>query len=194
MTFTTIISIALGIGLAASSGFRVFLPLFALSLSAYFGLWPVNENWQWLASTPALIILGVATIAEIAAYLIPFIDNLLDTLAVPLAGLAGTAVMASTTADLSPAVTWTLAIIAGGGAAAAIKGTAATGRAASTVTTGGIANPIVSVAETGTALFLTILSLFLPFLAVALSLIIVFWAWRKYRNYQRGKQPALPNV
>ncbi|MFV2029234.1 DUF4126 domain-containing protein [Neisseria sp. S1] len=194
MTFTTIISIALGIGLAASSGFRVFLPLFALSLSAYFGLWPVNENWQWLASTPALIILGVATIAEIAAYLIPFIDNLLDTLAVPLAGLAGTAVMASTTADLSPAVTWTLAIIAGGGAAAAIKGTAATGRAASTVTTGGIANPIVSVAETGTALFLTILSLFLPFLAVALSLLIVFWAWRKYRNYQRGKQPALPNV
>lgn len=194
MTFTTIISIALGIGLAASTGFRVFLPLFALSLSAYFGLWPVNENWQWLASTPALIILGVATVAEIAAYLIPFIDNLLDTLAVPLAGLAGTAVMASTTADLSPAVTWTLAIIAGGGTAAAIKGTAATGRAASTVTTGGIANPIVSVAETGTALFLTVVSLFLPFMAVALSLVIAFWAWRKYRNYQRGKQPALPTV
>lgn len=194
MTFTTIISIALGIGLAASTGFRVFLPLFALSLSAYFGLWPVNENWQWLASTPALIILGVATVAEIAAYLIPFIDNLLDTLAVPLAGLAGTAVMASTTADLSPAVTWTLAIIAGGGAAAAIKGTAATGRAASTVTTGGIANPIVSVAETGTALFLTVVSLFLPFMAVALSLVIAFWAWRKYRNYQRSKQPVLPTV
>ena len=64
MTFTTLLSIALGIGLAASAGFRVFLPLFALSLSAYFGLWPVNENWQWLASTPALIILGVATVAE----------------------------------------------------------------------------------------------------------------------------------
>ena len=99
MTFTTLLSIALGIGLAASAGFRVFLPLFALSLSAYFGLWPVNENWQWLASTPALIILGVATLAEIGAYLVPFIDNLLDTLAVPLAGIAGTAIMASTTAD-----------------------------------------------------------------------------------------------
>ena len=64
MTFTTLISIALGIGLAASSGFRVFLPLFALSLSAYFGMWPLNESWQWLASPAAITILGVATLAE----------------------------------------------------------------------------------------------------------------------------------
>ena len=187
MTFTTILSIALGIGLAASAGFRVFLPLFALSLSAYFGLWPINENWQWLASTPALIILGVATLAEITAYLIPFVDHLLDTLAVPLAGLAGTAVMASTTADLSPAVTWTLAIIAGGGAAAAIKGATATTRVASTATTGGLANPVVSAAETGTAVFMTILSLFVPFAAIFVLLLIAFWLWRKYRNYQRNK-------
>ena len=172
MTFTTLLSIALGIGLAASAGFRVFLPLFALSLSAYFGLWPVNENWQWLASTPALIILGVAT------------------LAVPLAGIAGTAIMASTTADLSPAITWTLAIIAGGGAAAAIKGATATGSAASTVTTGGLANPVVSVAETGAAVFMTLLSLFIPFAAVLLALLLAFWAWRKYRAYQRNKHPV----
>ncbi|MDO5639319.1 MAG: DUF4126 domain-containing protein [Neisseria sp.] len=187
MTFTTILSIALGIGLAASAGFRVFLPLFALSLSAWFGLWPINENWQWLASTPALIILGVATLAEILAYLIPFIDHLLDTIAVPLAGLAGTAVMASTTADLSPAVTWALAIIAGGGAAAAIKGATATTRVASTATTGGLANPVVSAAETGTAVFMTLLSLFVPFAAVAVLLLIAFWLWRKYRTYQRNK-------
>ena len=191
MTFTTILSIALGIGLAASAGFRVFLPLFALSLSAYFGLWPINDNWQWLASTPALIILGVATLVEITAYLIPYIDHLLDTLAVPLAGLAGTAVMASTTADLSPAVTWTLAIIAGGGAAAAIKGATATTRVASTATTGGLANPIVSAAETGTAVLMTVLSLFIPFAAVGLLLLIAFWLWRTYRRYQRNKiQPV----
>ncbi|MCP1659782.1 DUF4126 domain-containing protein [Neisseria perflava] len=186
MTFTTLLSIALGIGLAASSGFRVFLPLFALSLSAYFGLWPINENFQWLASTPALIILGVATVVEIGAYLIPFLDNLLDTLAVPLAGLAGTAVMASTTADLSPAVTWTLAIIAGGGAAAAIKGAGATTRAASTVTTAGLANPVVSVAETGMAAVMAVLSLFLPFLAVIIVLLLAFWLWRKYRKIRQA--------
>lgn len=191
MTFTTLISIALGIGLSAATGFRVFLPLFALSLSAYFGLWPVNANWQWLASTPALIILGVATIVEICAYLIPFVDHLLDTIAVPLAGLAGTAVMASTTADLSPAVTWALAIIAGGGAAAAIKGATATTRVASTATTAGLANPALSIAETSTAAVMAGLSLFVPFLAVFVLLLIAFWLWRQYRKYQNHKVSTL---
>ena len=190
MTFTTLLSIALGIGLAASAGFRVFLPLFALSLSAYFGLWPVNENWQWLASTPALIILGVATLAEIGAYLVPFIDNLLDTLAVPLAGIAGTAIMASTTADLSPAITWTLAIIAGGGAAAAIKGATATGRAGFGHGNHRVGQPAGGHGAGGAAVFMTLLSLFIPFAAVLLALLLAFWAWRKYRAYQRNKHPV----
>ena len=190
MTFTTLISIALGIGLAASTGFRVFLPLFGLSLSAYFHLWPINEHFQWLASTPALVILGVATLAEIAAYLIPILDNLLDTLAVPLAGIAGTAVMASTTADLSPAITWALAIIAGGGAATAIKGATATTRITSTATTAGLANPVVSILETGMAILMTLLSLLIPFAAIILVLLLAFWLWRGYRNLQRKKLPS----
>lgn len=190
MNFDTLISIALGIGLAASSGFRVFLPLFALSLSAYFGMWPLNESWQWLASTNALIIFGIAAITESLSYLIPFVDNLLDTIAVPLAGLAGTAVVASTAADLSPAVTWTLAIIAGGGAAAAIKGVSATTRMASTATTGGLANPVFSVFETGMAVVMSVLSLFVPVLAVFLVVAVVFWLYRKYTRYQRNKMPT----
>ncbi|WP_282956153.1 DUF4126 domain-containing protein [Neisseria canis] len=181
---------ALGIGLVASSGFRVFLPLFALSLSAYFGMWPLNESWQWLASTNALIILGIAAITESLSYLIPFVDNLLDTIAVPLAGLAGTAVVASTAADLSPAVTWTLAIIAGGGAAAAIKGASATTRMASTATTGGLANPVFSVFETGMAVVMSVLGLFVPVLAVFLVVAVVFWLYRKYTRYQRNKMPT----
>ncbi|MFZ8480563.1 DUF4126 domain-containing protein, partial [Staphylococcus aureus] len=85
----------------------------------------------------------------------PLVDHLLDTVAIPLAGIAGTLVMASTLTDMSPAMTWALAIIAGGGAAATIKGTAATTRGASTATTGGLANPAVSVAETGAAIGLS---------------------------------------
>ena len=194
MTFTTLLSIALGIGLAASAGFRVFLPLFALSLSAYFGLWPVNENWQWLASTPALIILGVATLAEIGAYLVPFIDNLLDTLAVPLAGVAGTAVMASTMADLNPAVTWALAIIGGGGAAAVIKGVNAGGRAVSTVTTGGVANPIFSIWETVSAAFMSFLAIFFPVLAVIAVIILAFIMYKIWRSVQHFRAVERPEA
>lgn len=142
----------------------MFVPLFALSCAAHFNIISLDDSWQWVGSTPALIILGVASIAESISYLIPLVDNMLDTVAVPLAGIAGTLVMASTLTDMSPAMTWALAIIAGGGAAATIKGTAATTRVASTATTGGLANPAVSVAETGAAIGLSALSIFSPIL------------------------------
>ena len=117
----TIISVCLGIGLAASAGFRVFVPLFVLSLATHFGYVPVGDSFAWIGSLTAIICLGIATIVEILGYYIPYIDNLLDTLAVPLAGIAGTVVMASTLVDLDPMITWGLAIIAGGGTATAIN-------------------------------------------------------------------------
>lgn len=182
MTSETIISIFLGIGLSASVGFRVFLPLFALSLASYFGVWDLNDSWQWIGSLTAVITLGVATLIEIFAYFIPWVDNLLDSFAVPLAAIAGTAVMVSTVAGLDPVVTWSLAIIAGGGTATAIKGAGATSRLASTATTGGLANPIVSTVETGTAMVVTTASIFAPVLAAVLVIIILFIIFRIYRK------------
>ena len=184
MTSETVISIFLGIGLAASVGFRVFLPLFALSLASYFGLWDLNADWQWIDSLAAVITLGVATLIEIFAYFIPWVDNLLDSLAVPLAAIAGTAVMVSTVANLDPVVTWSLAIIAGGGTATAIKGASATSRLASTATTGGVANPVVSTIETGTATVVSAASIFAPVIGiilVILILIVIFSIYRKLR-------------
>lgn len=187
MTSETIISIFLGIGLAASVGFRVFLPLFALSLASYFNVWDLNESWEWVGSLAAVIALGVATIIEIFAYFIPWVDNLLDGFAVPLAAIAGTAVMVSTVANLDPVVTWALAIIAGGGTATAIKGAGATSRLTSTVTTGGLGNPIVSTVETGTAAVVTIASIFAPVLAVILVIIILFIIFSIYRKLRPKK-------
>lgn len=182
MTSETVISIFLGVGLAASVGFRVFLPLFALSLAAYFNVWELNENWQWIGSFAALITLGVATFVEIFAYFIPWVDNLLDTFAVPLAAIAGTAVMVSTVADLDPVVTWSLAIIAGGGTATAIKGAGATGRLASSATTGGLANPLLATVETGTAAVVSMASIFAPIFAAVLVIIILIIIFRIYRS------------
>lgn len=185
MTSETIYSIFLGVGLAASVGFRVFLPLFALSLAAFFGKWELNESWMWIGSIAAVVTLGVATVVEIFAYFIPWVDNLLDSVAVPLAAIAGTAVMVSTVAGLDPVVTWSLAIIAGGGTATAIKGAGATGRLASTATTGGVANPLVATVETGTAAVVTTASIFAPVIAsilVIVILIIIFMIYRKFKS------------
>jgi hypothetical protein len=184
MTSETIISIFLGIGLAASVGFRVFLPLFALSIASYFGVWDLNESWEWIGSLAAVITLGVATIVEVFAYFIPWVDSLLDSIAIPLAAIAGTAVMVATLSDLDPVVTWSLAIIAGGGTATAIRGASATSRLASTATTGGLGNPVISAVETGTAVVVSAASIFVPVVAavlVIIILIIIFSIYRKLR-------------
>ncbi|NNE03151.1 MAG: DUF4126 domain-containing protein, partial [Eudoraea sp.] len=169
---------------AASVGFRVFLPLFALSIASYFGVWDLNESWEWIGSLAAVITLGVATIVEVFAYFIPWVDSLLDSIALPLAALAGTAVMVATISDLDPVVTWSLAIIAGGGTATAIRGASATSRVASTATTGGLGNPVISAVETGTAVVVSAASIFVPVVAVVLViiiLIIIFSIYRKLR-------------
>ncbi|HLV14737.1 MAG TPA: DUF4126 domain-containing protein [Xanthomarina sp.] len=180
----SVLSIFLGIGLAASVGFRVFVPLFVLSLAAYFQLWELNESWLWIGSLPAVLVLGVATVVEIFAYYIPFIDNLLDTIAVPLAAIAGTAIMVSTAIDLSPVFTWTLAVIAGGGTAAAIAGTSSATRLASTSTTAGLGNPVVSTLETGTSVFLSVVSVFMPVIAIILVCFICFMIFKLYKKFQ----------
>lgn len=177
-----ILSICLGIGLAASAGFRVFLPLLAVSLAGYYEVILLHSDWQWVGSTITLIVLSIATIIEIFAYYIPWFDNLLDTIAIPLASIAGTALMVSTLVDVSPVVTWVLAIIAGGGTAATIKSTMGASRLTSTVTTGGLANPMIATVETGTASILSVISIFLAPLAIILVILILFGIRKVYKK------------
>lgn len=181
----TIISILVGIGLAASVGFRVFVPLFGLSLAAHFGIIPLNDNWEWIGSSIALTTLGIATFVEIIAYFIPFLDHLLDLITIPLATIAGTAIMVSTVAHLDPTITWALAIIAGGGTATAIKTSTSSTRLASTGTTAGLANPLVATVETGTSIGLSVLAIFVPIMAV---LLVIFIFWLLFKTYKLFKK------
>lgn len=181
----TLMSICLGIGLAASVGFRVFLPLFILSLASHYHFIDLNESWQWIGNTSALIILGAATLIELLAYYIPLVDNVLDSIAIPLATFAGTVVMVSTVIDLSPVITWSLAIIAGGGTATTIKSAAGSTRLASTVSTAGMGNPIVSTIETIIAVIMAIVSIFLPLLAFALVIVIMYYLFKLYKKFKR---------
>ena len=175
--WTYALSAFIGIGLAAASGFRVFLPMFVVSLASYTGWISLPENFHWLAGLPALITTGIAMIAEILAYYIPFIDHLLDTINIPLAVVAGSVLFASqfTTMDAFPL--WALSLIAGGGTAATISTAFAGTRMASTSTTGGIGNPVVATTETAGAGIMSVLALALPVLAAIFALALVVFAW-----------------
>lgn len=188
-TFEIILSAFLGLGLAAAVGFRVFLPLLVLSLAGYFDIITLNESWEWAGSITAVITMGVATLFEVFGYYIPWLDNLLDTIALPLATLAGTAVMVATVTDLSPVITWALAIIAGGGTAAAIKGNTSAVRLTSSTTTGGIANPVLTTVETGTSVVMAIVSIFLPILAFVLVVFLIFIIFKFYKKLRKKRLP-----
>src|SRR5438552_4638510 len=127
----TLLSICVGIGLSAACGFRVFVPLLVMSIAAASGHLTVASGFQWIGSYPALVAFSVATLLEIAGYYIPWVDNLLDTIAIPAAIIAGTLITASLVTDVSPFLKWTLAIIAGGGVAGMVQGTTVVARGAS---------------------------------------------------------------
>ena len=124
-SFDLLFSVALGIGLAAATGFRVFVPLLVAGLAARAGWVPLTESFAWLQSTPALVALSTAAVLEILAFYIPGLDHLLDVLAAPLAVIAGIVASASVMVDMPPEVRWPIAVIAGGGVAALTNGATA---------------------------------------------------------------------
>jgi hypothetical protein len=171
-----IIAVAIGLGLSASCGFRVFVPLLVAGAAAKMGVFPLQEEFQWLASWPAIICFGTATLVEILAYYIPFIDNLLDTVTTPLAIGAGTILLTSVLPIDNDILKWTSGLIGGGGAAAIIQGGTVLTRLASSKLTAGTGNAIVATGEHAAAIITSLLSLLIPMVvAVTLMLLITFF-------------------
>ena len=182
------ISVVLGIGLAAATGFRVFLPMLIVSVAAHTGHLPLDGGFAWLATPSALAMLSAATLAEILAYYIPAVDNLLDILATPAALVAGTIVSAAVMTDVPPMVKWTAAVIAGGGVAGLTQGVTALLRAKSTVLTGGIGNAILSTAELVGALLVSLLALVAPLAALGFVILFLWLGMRFIRHLLRSER------
>jgi hypothetical protein len=185
------LSIALGVGLAAAVGFRVFVPMLVLSIAAFTGHLHLSSGLEWLGTAPAVVMFSITALLEVLAYYIPGLDHLLDTIAAPAALIAGTIVAAAVITDLPPLLKWSTAVIAGGGAAGLTQGLTSLLRVKSAVTTGGLANPLVSTGELGGALGMSLLALVFPLLAVALVALFCFLAVRMARRLL-SRRPSEP--
>jgi hypothetical protein len=163
-----LLSVAIGLGLAAACGFRVFVPLLALGWAAREGWVGLAPGFEWLSSEPALLALGTATALEVAAYFVPWLDHALDVLAAPSAVVAGVLASAAVLTDLPPVVRWSVALVGGGGAAGMVQSLTALTRLSSTAFTGGLANPLVAFVELAAAALTAFLALVLPLLALGL--------------------------
>jgi len=185
---------ALGLGLAACSGFRVFVPLLAASVAYHSGYLTPAAGFAWLGSWAALLTLAAATLLEIAGYYLPVVDHLLDTLTTPASFVAGTVLMTSALPHLDPTLRWTLGVLVGGGTAGLVQTGTALLRGVSTATTGGLANPVLATAENALAVGGVALTLLLPLVAAGLALLLLVFILSRLRRWRarRRRDGLLP--
>ena len=179
MLTETLLGIAVGIGLSAACGFRVFVPLLTMNVAALTGYLQLAPGFEWIGSYYATMAFGSATVVEVLAYYIPWLDHFLDLIASPTAIIAGTIATASMVMELSPFLKWTLAIIAGGGAAALIQGATVALRTKSSALTGGLGNPLISTAEVIGSMITSLLAIIVPIFCLFLLALLCFWIVRK---------------
>ena len=190
---TIIMATLMGISLAAASGFRVFLPPFLLSLAARFNVvWfldidLIGTQFEFFTSTLSIVVLGIATVAEFAAFYAPWIDNALDTIATPASIMAGVAMTAIVLEGNDPIIQWAIAIVAGGGVAATIQSATVATRGLRSTFTFGVGNSAVATGENVASVALTLIAILIPFLSALFVLLIVALLLRMKR---KKKEPV----
>jgi hypothetical protein len=196
MTPESLVSVGIGLALAAAAGFRVFVPLLALSLAARADWVELSSSFEWLATTPASLALATATVLEVAAYYVPFFDNVLDTLAAPVAVLAGIVASASLLTDLPPWLQYTIAVIGAGGTAGAVHASTSLLRLKSSVATAGFGNPIIATLELVGAVLIAVIALLAPLIALIAAVLIVVLLTRKFsaRRLANVRDAARPSL
>jgi hypothetical protein len=185
VALSVMLSIALGVGLSAAAGFRVFVPFLVVSVAALTGNLDLGGGWSWIGTYPALAVFAVASVTEVLAYYIPWLDNLLDTIATPAAVVAGIVLTSAVITDLSPLLTWTLAIIAGGGTAAVVQTGTVVIRGLSSTTTGGLGNFVIASGEVVGSILTSIFAILVPVLVFILVLILLFIIIRQLRRMRK---------
>jgi hypothetical protein len=189
-----LLGIPVGLALSTAAGLRVFVPLLLTGLAARVGYLTLTPSLAWLGSDAALVAFGTATVLEVGAYYVPWLDNLLDTIATPTAITAGVITTAAVTPELSPLLRWTLAIVAGGGAAGLVQAGTALLRLKSSAVTGGAANPVVATGELLGSVALSLLGLLAPLFAAAVVVVLLVVLARRAGRHVRERRRVRPAI
>ncbi len=187
-------AVALGIALSACCGFRIFIPMLAGAVAAYNHWFNFSADMQWLGSLPAIICFATAAAVEIGAYYFPFLDNILDAVAAPLAIAAGTVLAFAIlpAGNSEPLLRWVAALVAGGATAGTLHVGTGLLRLFSTKATLGTGNPVVASGENALAVIISILSFAIPIIIATILLLVVTWiVYKGFRRISSGKSKML---
>jgi hypothetical protein len=181
---------AAGIALAACAGMRAFLPLLVLGIAGRLGRFELAQGYGWLSSTPALILFGVAVVAETLADKIPVVDHALDAVQMIIKPAVGTLVAAALFVNLPPLWATALGLVVGGSVATGVSLAKAKVRVLSSLTTGTLLNPILSFVEDLVSTVIAAVAVIAPFLALVFIAGIVGYGF--HRLHRRWIGPAHP--
>lgn len=173
-------------GLATAAGLNAWVPLLATGLLArWTDLIDVTGAFDVLTQTPVLISLAVVAAADFAGDKIPAVDHVLHAAGTVIAPATGVvAALAATNAlDVSPALVTVIGLVA----AETAHGTRMAIRPFSTVGTGGLGNPVLSLIEDAGAVVLSVLAIVLPVLAAIVIVVAATASWRIIRRLRRGR-------
>ncbi len=163
---------ALAYALTTTAGLRGFLTLFAASVAAHYGWIHPASGFAWLGDGTTTVILGVFSLLELAADKIPIVDHVLHAVSFAARPMAAAILVGGTVHTNNSGELYTLMGL-GAVNALVVHSSAAATRAASTVATVGVANPVLSLAEDGISIAGIVLAFFHPFLAAGLAFLFV---------------------
>jgi hypothetical protein len=183
-------------GLSATAGLRPFLLLALAAVAVHLGWLHPSHRFDFMGADGVALVLALLALAEIAADKIPALDNFAHAIHFATKPIAAAILVGTLIPDtaLGPdggltAANWALMGL-GAFNALTVNGAVATARAASTVTTGGVANPFMSIAEDILTVGGVLLSIFLPFIAAAVVIAfiaaVVLIARRIVRNFRHS--------
>ncbi len=184
-TATAAGSVLAAIGLAGAAGLNAWLPLVAAAALQRLDLVDLAAPFDDLATNTGLAVIGALMLVDLVGDKIPAVDHALHAVGTLVAPASGAALFAGQTG-----IETDLPTIAAALAGAVLAGTVhlerATVRPASTATTAGAGNPVVSLAEDVASAALTAVAFVLPVLAaLAVAVVVAGGAWLVLRLRRR---------
>ncbi len=181
-------NLATAFGLSTSAGLNAYVPLLIVALTARFTtLIRLNPPFDAMTSPWVIGVLVVLLAIEIVADKVPVVDSINDTIQTFIRPAAGAILFAASTnavAEIHPVLAMVCGVILAGG----VHAVKATARPVITATTGGVANPVVSVAEDVTSAVTSLVAVLVPLLAVFVvaGLVLAAVLWRRQRPGRAG--------
>ena len=163
----TLLSLATGLGLSTAAGFNAYVPLLITGvLARTTDLITLDAPFDRLEEPVVLGVIAVIGLIDFIGDKLPAVDHVLHAIGFVVAPIVGAALALGVTSDTG--ATPVVVLVLGAVAAEATQGARSVARPVSTITTGGVGNPVLSLGEDGLSATLSFAAILVPLLAVVL--------------------------